>query len=111
LDGCWLEDSINTMVMQSVKLGVPAVQLEMPWTMRNTMTFDNVLLKKIANIIGTLYKGKITEYWNRNQLWSTIKSKVELAQGISVFNAQSLDIGMVIECCKTLECNLKEKMI
>ena len=54
LDGCWLEEEVNTMAMQSVKLGLPGVQLELPLTMRKAFTQDANLLHKLAELIGDL---------------------------------------------------------
>jgi len=84
LDGCWLEDTTNTMVMQSTKIGVPAIQLELPFTMRYTCSSDSTFIKRIADIIGKLYKGTITEYWNTYNLWRSVKSNSKITEGITV---------------------------
>lgn len=43
------------MVMQSVKLGIPAMQFELPFTMRQVFTKDGEWVMRLARLIHSFY--------------------------------------------------------
>ena len=55
LHGYWGEDMMTTMSHQSAMLGIPAVQLEIPFSLRNLLMTDNTLFDHFASAIQTAF--------------------------------------------------------
>jgi len=63
LHGFWGYDTVTTISHQSVNLGVPAVQLEMPHRVREKVVFDSELARLFAESIATAYRDCVVPWW------------------------------------------------
>ena len=63
LIGKWVTGNMHTMTHQSVLLGVPAMQLEIPRSLRNLLIKDRTYLVAFANCILSTYEDLIVPYW------------------------------------------------
>jgi len=56
LEGYWGKSGVNTMVMQTVNLGIPGLQFEFPFTMRKTFCENDELVDMLAKCIFDYYE-------------------------------------------------------
>lgn len=61
LHGYWGDDTNTTMSHQSILLGIPAAQLEIPLTMRKALMSDGKFLDQFASAIANTYKQVMIE--------------------------------------------------
>ena len=67
LVGKWCDGNMHTMTHQSVMLGVPAMQLEIPRSLRALLIRDKVYLSQMAKCILSTYKEVIEPLWKQKQ--------------------------------------------
>lgn len=63
LVGKWAKGNMHTMTHQSVILGVPAMQLEFPRSVRNLLIRNRGYLLTLANCILSTYEDVIIPHW------------------------------------------------
>ncbi len=66
LEGLWGEDlDIHTLSHQSVQLGIPAVQFEVPRRMRAALVTDTALFRDFVDAIATTYTQEIVPWYQK----------------------------------------------
>jgi hypothetical protein len=67
LIGKWTVGPMHTMTQQSVLLGIPAMQLEIPKSLRILLIKDSTKLRNFANAILSTYQEVIVAEWEKKQ--------------------------------------------
>lgn len=70
LHGYWGEGTVATLSHQSVSLGIPAVQLEMPPSLRGRLVEDVELARLFGSAISRIYRETITPWWTARIMMS-----------------------------------------
>ena len=63
LSGYWGDETVSTISHQSVLMGIPAVQLEMPLRLREKLCFDDELVAMFAGTVATAYREVVVPWW------------------------------------------------
>ena len=67
LVGKWSDGNMYTMTHQSVMLGIPALQLEIPRSVRALLIRDPVYLSQLAKCILSTYKDVLEPIWKQRK--------------------------------------------
>lgn len=71
LHGFWGENTVTTISHQTVQLGIPAVQFEMPPRLRERLVLDPALGTAFASAILDIYHNLVTPWWFERAQCST----------------------------------------
>lgn len=97
-----------TMVQQSVKMGLPSVQLEIPLKMRKELTTNKRLLDNLADSIWNVYL-VIKSHWLEYESHQHINYNIKFANQILINTEISLEV--LEQLARTCEKESKEKFI
>ncbi|EFC39660.1 predicted protein [Naegleria gruberi] len=74
LHGYWGENTVTTISHQSVMLGMPALQIEIPMEVRKDMISNEALLDELAKAIVETYKKSVLQLFNKD--WEQVETKI-----------------------------------